>query len=70
MTARGANWFATYRQEWIAETLRVFGFINRAHLQRKFRISQPQASHDLAEFNRTHPGAMRYDTTRKCYTAR
>lgn len=32
-------WAEDYRQEWIGETLRVFGFINRAHLMRKFGIS-------------------------------
>ena len=52
---------------WIAETLRVFGFINREHLMRKFRISQPQASIDLSEFMRAHPGAMTYDLSAKRY---
>jgi len=47
--------------------LRVYGFINREHLRRKFGISTPQASHDLQAFRRTHPGAMRYDLTRKAY---
>jgi len=55
--------------EWIAESLRVFGFINRDHLRRKFGISQPQASIDLQTFQRLHPGAMHYDTSRKCYVA-
>ena len=64
------TWFTDQRQQWIAETLRVFGFINREHLMRKFGISQPQASQDLAAFQRTHPDAMRYDLTRKCYVAR
>jgi hypothetical protein len=55
--------------DWIAETLRVFGFINREHLQRKFGISQPQASSDLAAFQRLYSDAMVYDGSRKCYTA-
>jgi len=63
------NWFAQARQEWIAETLQVFGFINREHLQRKFGISQPQASADLTAFQRESHNAMRYDTSRKCYVA-
>ena len=29
-------WAEDYRQNWIAETLRVFGFINREHFKRKF----------------------------------
>jgi DeoR/GlpR family transcriptional regulator of sugar metabolism len=64
-----SEWCAQQRQEWIAEALRVFGFINRAHLQRKFGISQPQASKDLAVFQREHPAAMRYDLTTKQYEA-
>lgn len=63
------NWCERQRIEWIAETLRVFGFINRAHLQRKFGISQPQASADLRAFARDNPAAMRYDVSAKRYLA-
>lgn len=63
------NWFANHRQEWIAETLQVFGFINRQHLMRKFGVSIPQASADLNEFLRRNPGAMVYDKSRKCYVS-
>ena len=63
------NWFARYRQEWIGDMLHVYGFINREHLQRKFDISQPQASSDLQTYLRAHPHAMRYDLSRKCYVA-
>lgn len=61
------RWFEQHRQEWIAETLRVFGFINREHLVRKFGISIPQASTDLCTFQRANPGAIRYDLTEKRY---
>lgn len=61
------NWFANHRMEWIAETLRVFGFINRRHLERKFGISTPQASADLREFQRLYPEAMTYNKSLKCY---
>jgi len=64
-----SQWFEQYRLEWIAETLRVFGFINREHLQRKFGISQPQASKDLTAFMRAHPKAMAYDLSAKRYVA-
>ncbi|TAK50274.1 MAG: hypothetical protein EPO23_03445 [Xanthobacteraceae bacterium] len=53
--------------EWIAETLRVFGFINRVHLVRKFCLSVPQASADLNRFMKRNPGAMLYDKTQKMY---
>lgn len=61
------NWFVRQRLDWIAETLRVFGFINREHLQRKFGISQPQASNDLAAFQQANPRAMTYDVSAKRY---
>lgn len=64
-----ARWFEQHRLEWIAETLRVFGFINREHIQRKFGVSQPQASADLAAFMRANPDAMTYDMSAKRYVA-
>lgn len=63
------RWFEQHRMEWIAETLRVFGFINRAHLERKFGVSTPQALMDLNEFQRLHPKAMIYNMSTKRYEA-
>ena len=63
------SWCERQRLEWIAETLRVFGFINRIHLQRKFEISEPQASKDLRTFQRRYPHAMYYDVTTKRYVS-
>jgi len=63
------NWFAQHRQQWITETLHVFGFINRGHLQRKFGISEPQASSDLQAYQVAHAGAMKYDQSLKRYVA-
>jgi hypothetical protein len=60
-------WCDDQRQAWIAEMLAIYGFINRQHLHRKFRISTPQASQDLKRFLRAHPGVMHYDYVRKCY---
>lgn len=59
------RWFETHRQEWIAETLRVFGFINRRHLEIKFGLSSPQASIDLQKFMKSNVGAMMYDMSKK-----
>ena len=56
--------------DWIAETLEVFGFINREHLMRKFGISQPQASNDLTAFQRDNPDAMTYDLSAKRYVTK
>jgi len=63
------NWFWDQRQRWIAETVGIFGFINREHIVRKFGVSVPQASTDLRDFQRLHPNAIRYDKTAKRYVA-
>lgn len=63
------RWFEQHRQEWIAETLRIFGFIQRQHLIRKFGISEPQASSDFRIFLQNNPDAMVYDKTIKRYIA-
>ena len=60
-------WAEDYRQNWIAETLRVFGYINRTHMMRKFGISAQQASNDFGRFQEDHPGAMAYDISAKRY---
>jgi hypothetical protein len=64
------RWFKNYRMEWIAETLRVFGFINREHLMTKFGMSMPQASIDLRNFQRLYPETLHYDLTQKKYIAK
>lgn len=64
---RDMRWFERHRIEWIAETLRVFGFINREHIERKFGISTPQASLDLSEFQRLYPAAITYNKASKRY---
>lgn len=63
------RWFEKIRQEWIAETLRVFGYIQRQHLMRKFEISMVQASADLQRFQKDNPDAMSYDKNQKRYIA-
>lgn len=62
-----ARWFKQHRLEWIAETLRVYGYINRAHVERKFGISVAQASIDLRDFQVANPGAVIYDKIAKFY---
>lgn len=61
------NWFWDQRQRWIAETIGIFGFINREHIMRKFGVSTPQASADLRDFQRAHPDALVYNKTSKRY---
>jgi hypothetical protein len=61
------TWCVRQRQEWIAETLRIFGFINRMHIERKFEVSAQQASNDLKTFQERHPGLIEYSVSRKRY---
>ncbi|MGB0854920.1 MAG: hypothetical protein ACPGSI_16610 [Pikeienuella sp.] len=63
------NWCAQQRQSFIAEMLDVYGFINRAHLERKFGCSSIQASKDLTLFAARNPAAVRYDNRAKAYMA-
>lgn len=61
------TWFTNHRKEWIAETVRIFGFVNRVHIMRKFGVSMPQAAIDLAQFQRENPGLIRYNKSEKRY---
>jgi hypothetical protein len=62
-----SNWFVRQRQAWIADMLRVYGFINREHLEKMFGISTPQASIDLTRFMVEHPDLMVYNRSAKRY---
>lgn len=64
------NWFAQTRADWIGEMLRIYGFINRVHLERKFRVSGKQATKDLVAYTEAHPGAMEYCPRAKRYNAK
>jgi hypothetical protein len=64
-----SNWFVRQRQAWIADMLRVYGFINREHLEKMFGISTPQASIDLNRFLRLFPELMTYNASAKRYEA-
>jgi hypothetical protein len=61
------RWFKQHRMDWIGECLRVYGFINREHIERKFGLSTPQASIDLNNFQKLYPDTMRYDVKEKRY---
>jgi len=63
------NWFAETRQNWITECLDIFGYINRFHLEKKFRISPQQASKDLTGYMDKFPDRMRYEPRSKRYEA-
>jgi hypothetical protein len=63
------RWYKQYRLNWIAESLRVYGFINREHIERKFGLSTPQASIDIRDFQKLYPDAIQYDVKTKRYIA-
>lgn len=62
-----SDWYIQHRQDWIAESLRVYGYINRGHIERKFGISTPQASADLSLFQKLRPDYIVYNASAKRY---
>lgn len=62
-----SNWFKQQRLEWIRESIQIYEFINREHIQRKFGVSTPQASADLRDAMKEWPLLMKYDTSLKRY---
>ena len=62
-----STWFKEQRLEWIHESVRIFGFINREHIEKKFDVSTPQASMDIRDAIKRWPNLMQYDTSAKRY---
>lgn len=46
-----------------------FGYINREHIERKFRVTTAVASKDMAQFIVANPKAIRYNKNSKRYEA-
>ena len=65
-----SKYFNNERQAYIAELLHVVGFVKRAHLMKKYFISEVQAGKDLGLFKRNNPDAMVYDAARKKHVAK
>jgi hypothetical protein len=61
------NWFVEQRIAWIKESIEIFGYVNRDHVQKKFGVSTPQASYDIREVMKRWPNLMEYDTSLKRY---
>jgi len=61
------TWCEDQRMAWIDEMVEIFGFINRIHIMKKFRVSAQQASADLARYQRLNPGKIVYDVYAKRY---
>ncbi|MHC2275846.1 hypothetical protein ACVME8_002457 [Bradyrhizobium diazoefficiens] len=47
--------------------MRVFGFINREHIEHKFNISTPQSSSDVQLFQRRRSGVIYFSASAKRY---
>lgn len=62
-----AKWFKAQRIAWISETVDIFGFINREHIERKFGVSTPQASLDLRDAMAAYPDLIVYNRSAKRY---
>jgi hypothetical protein len=62
-----SNWFQNQRIAWIKESVEIFGFIQREHVQKKFGISTPQASADIGDCMAENPNLMVYNKSAKRY---
>lgn len=63
-----STWFKQHRLVWIRESVLIFGFINREHIEKKFGVSTPQASLDLSDAMKEWPRLMKYDSSAKRYS--
>lgn len=61
------RWAKRQRIAFIGECLHANGAVNRKDVMAKFGVSAPQAASDFRTFEEAHPGAMKYDPTRKAY---
>ena len=63
------RWGVTRRMEFLEQRLFWEGRVNRADLVREFRVSVPQASADLSQYQLLAPGNVEYDRREKTYLA-
>ncbi len=63
------RWAVEQRMNFIAETLREKGFINRKDIMDQFGISTPQASKDLKDYQDILPDDVKYNMKLKRYEA-
>lgn len=61
------TWSQEQRMKQIECMLRAYGYFNRRHLERMFRISTPQASADIKMFQRLYPRLIEYNSSVKQY---
>lgn len=61
------SWAVEQRLAWIKESVEIFGFINREHIQKKFWVSPQQASADLKMVQERWPDLLSYNNQQKQY---
>lgn len=61
------RWGAERRLEFIEFQAYWEGRVNRSDIRDRFGVSVPQASSDLAAYQRLAPGNLEYDSSAKCY---
>jgi hypothetical protein len=67
--ADSLRWGVTRRMEFLEQRLFWEGRVNRADLIKEFRVSVPQASADLSQYQAMAPGNVEYDRSGKTYLA-
>lgn len=63
------TWFVEQRLAWIKESVEIWGYINREHIRKKFGVSDPQASADIAKVIARWPALMAYNKSQKQYVS-
>ena len=68
MNSANIKWAAEQRFQYLEQRAFWHGSLNRSDLIEKFGISVPQASKDLASYQKMHPLNLAYDASKKQYT--
>ena len=62
-----SKYFINLRLEWMHESLRVYGYINRSHLMTKYGQSNGNSALDFKAFHERYPGFCEYNPKTKRY---
>ena len=62
-----SKYFINLQLEWMHESLRVYGYINRSHLMTKYGQSNANSALDLKAFHERYPGFCKYNTVTMRY---
>ncbi len=62
-----STWFRETRLKWMRESIEIFGFLNRGHIQSKFGIGPAQAAKGLSVAQARWPKEFTYNASAKRY---